>query len=47
MKARDVMTTEVLTIGQDESVLEAIRLMLQRKVSGLPVVDASARSPAW
>jgi CBS domain-containing protein len=41
MKARDVMTPDVLTIGQDESVLEAIRLMLQRKVSGLPVVDAS------
>src|SRR3954453_20125183 len=41
MKARDVMTTDVLTVGQDSSVLEAVRLMLQRRISGLPVVDAS------
>src|SRR4051794_20693515 len=41
MKARDVMTTNVLTVSQDASVLEAVRLMLQRKISGLPVVDAS------
>lgn len=41
MKAKDVMTSDVLTIGQDTSVLEAVRLMLQRKISGLPVVDAS------
>jgi CBS domain-containing protein len=41
MKARDVMTTDVLTVNQDASVLEAARLMLQRRISGLPVVDAS------
>jgi CBS domain-containing protein len=41
MKARDVMTTDVLTVNQDASVLEAVRLMLQRRISGLPVVDAS------
>lgn len=41
MKAKDVMTTDVLTVGQDSSVLEAVRLMLQRRISGLPVVNAS------
>src|SRR4051812_13663257 len=41
MKAREVMTRDVLTVGQDSSVLEAVRLMLQRRISGLPVVDAS------
>jgi CBS domain-containing protein len=41
MKAKDVMTTNVLTVNQDASVLEAVRLMLQRRISGLPVVDAS------
>ena len=41
MKAKDVMTAEVLTVTEDTSVLEAIRLMLQRRISGLPVVDAS------
>ena len=41
MKAKDVMTSDVLTVDQDASVLEAVRLMLHRKISGLPVVDAS------
>ena len=41
MKAKDVMTADVVTVAQDASVHEAIRLMLQRKISGLPVVDKS------
>jgi len=41
MKAKDVMTRNVMTVAPDASVLEAIRLMLQRRISGLPVVDAS------
>lgn len=41
MKARDVMTLEVLTIDPDGTVLQAVRIMLQHKVSGLPVVDAT------
>jgi CBS domain-containing protein len=41
MKAKDVMTPEVTTVTPETSVLEAIRLMLQRKISGLPVVDAA------
>ena len=39
MKAADVMTTNVITVGTEASVLEAVRLMLQNKISGLPVVD--------
>ena len=41
MKAKDVMTADVVTVPDSASVLEAIRLLLQRKISGLPVVDAS------
>ena len=41
MKATDVMTREVVSIGPDASVLEAVRLMLQHKISGLPVIDAA------
>jgi CBS domain-containing protein len=41
MKARDVMTTGVVTVANDAPINEAIRLMLQRKISGLPVVDSS------
>ena len=39
MKASDVMTRRVITIGRDASILEAARLMLQKRISGLPVVD--------
>ena len=43
MKVADVMTREVVSIAPDASVMEAVRLMLQHKISGLPVVDASGR----
>jgi CBS domain-containing protein len=39
MKARNVMTWGAITVGPDESVTRAVRLMLQNKISGLPVVD--------
>jgi CBS domain-containing protein len=39
MKAKDVMTRHVITIAPDASILQALRLMLQHKISGLPVVD--------
>jgi len=41
MKTKDVMTAGVVTIAEDAPINEAIRLMLQRKISGLPVVDAA------
>lgn len=43
MKAKDIMTTAVVTVTPDSTVVHAIRLMLQRKISGLPVVDAAGR----
>ena len=39
MKAADVMTGRVTTIGRGETVAEAARLMLQQGISGLPVID--------
>jgi CBS domain-containing protein len=41
MKVKDVMTRKVLSIEPDVSVLQAVRSMLQNKISGLPVVDAN------
>ena len=41
MRAKDVMTTHVLTIGSDASVMQAAQLMLKNQISGLPVVDAT------
>jgi CBS domain-containing protein len=39
MRAADIMTGRVVSVGAEASVLEAIRSMLQHKISGLPVVD--------
>ena len=41
MKTADVITRKVISVGAEASVLEAIRLMLQNKISGLPVVDGA------
>lgn len=43
MKARDVMTRELISVTPDATVLQAARLMLQHHISGLPVVDASGK----
>lgn len=40
MKARDVMTTQVATVRAETPVQEAAALMLEKEISGLPVVDA-------
>lgn len=42
--ARDLMTTPAVTIAADASVAQAARLMRQRQVKRLPVVDAGGRS---
>jgi CBS-domain-containing membrane protein len=43
MNVRDVMTPHVLAVSPDESVIVAARLMLEKKISGLPVVDDSEK----
>lgn len=40
MKVQDIMTRKVLSIEPTASVLQAVRSMLQNRISGLPVVDA-------
>jgi CBS domain-containing protein len=43
MKASDVMTRQVTSVHPDDTVAHAVRLMLQKRVSGLPVVDSVGR----
>jgi CBS domain-containing protein len=43
MKAKDIMTSPVVTVEPDVGVLQAVRIMLQRRMSGLPVVDKDGR----
>jgi CBS domain-containing protein len=42
MKAKDVMTSPVVSIEPDASIFQAVRIMLQRHISGLPVIDQKA-----
>ena len=39
MKARDVMTSPVITVKPTASVKDVARLFLERRISGVPVVD--------
>lgn len=43
MQARDVMTTAVVTAGPDMPVRELAQLLLERRISAVPVVDAGGR----
>jgi CBS domain-containing protein len=39
MKAKDVMTSTVISVQPDATILQAARQMLQHRISGLPVID--------
>ena len=39
MKAKDIMTPNVITVSKSDSVEKAIKLLLEHNITGLPVVD--------
>ena len=39
MKVKDVMTSQVITVKEDQSRQQAARLLAQHRISGLPVVN--------
>jgi len=41
--AKDIMTTEVITISPEAKVTEAARKLLEHRINGLPVVDENGR----
>ena len=43
MIASDVMTRKVISIDPESTVLQAARLMLTHRISGLPVIDAAGK----
>lgn len=43
MRVADIMTRDVLSVPPDASVREVAALMLDRRISGVPVVDAEQR----
>jgi CBS domain-containing protein len=43
LQARDIMTTEVLTVSPETSISELSKILENRKIGGLPVVDKDGR----
>jgi CBS domain-containing protein len=43
MRAKDVMTTDPIVVGPETTVGEIAELLLQRRISGVPVADAAGR----
>ncbi len=43
MQTADVMTREVATVLPEASLVDAVQLMLNRRISGLPVVDGAGQ----
>ena len=43
MQVRDVMTRNVMSVTERQPVLDAVQLMLDNRISGLPVLDASGK----
>lgn len=43
MLARDIMTADVLTVSPSTPVIDIAKLLLERRISGVPVVDAERR----
>jgi len=43
MRAHQIMTRSVITVTPDDTILTAAKLMLERHVSGLPVVDTAGK----
>lgn len=43
LRARDLMTTHVVTVDLDDTIDYAVTLMVKHRISGLPVVDQDGR----
>ncbi len=39
LRARDVMSRNVISVQKDTSILEAVKLLVENNISGLPVVE--------
>jgi len=39
IRAKDIMSTNVISVKKDDSIFDAIKLLVEKNISGLPVVD--------
>ena len=43
LKAKDIMTTEILTVTPETEIAQAARLLLENRINGAPVVNAAGK----
>jgi CBS domain-containing protein len=43
LKAKDIMTKDLITLSPDTKISEAAGMLLERRINGAPVVDADGR----
>ena len=39
IRAKDIMSTDVISVKKDDPIFEAVKLLVENNISGLPVVD--------
>ena len=43
LRAKDIMTKKVITVSPDTEIANAAKILLEKRINGLPVVDAFGR----
>ena len=43
LKAKDIMTREIISVSPDTEIANAARILLEKRINGMPVIDASGR----
>ncbi len=43
LKAKDIMTTDLITVSPDTEITQATKILLDKRVNGLPVLDSGGR----
>ena len=43
LKVKDIMTRKIITVTPDTEIAKAAKILLKKRINGLPVVDASGR----
>lgn len=43
MRVKDIMTTDVVSVSPETEIVQAARILLEKRINGLPVLDAKGR----
>ena len=43
LKAKDIMTREIISVSPGTEIANAVKILVEKRINGLPVIDASGR----